>query len=199
MNENVRRLLKKIEALEDELREVLLKQKADVVYKIKGQRVEFERAVLEAHRQFKTGLLRWLITSRIQNVLSAPIIYGILPMWCLLDISLSLFQAICFRLYGIPLVPRSKYIIIDRHRLAYLNIIEKINCIYCGYVGGLLSYGREISSRTEQYWCPIKHAHKLLDEHDKFIYFSDYGDASGYQKNSEEARKDVVLDKNKNR
>ena len=195
MNENVRSLLKQINELEEELREILLKQKSEVVYKIEGKRIEFEHAVMEAHRQLKTGLLRWFVTSKPQNILSAPFIYGIFPVWCLLDLSLSLYQAICFRLYNIPHVSRSDYIVIDRHRLAYLNIIEKINCVYCGYVGGLLSYAREITSRTEQYWCPIKHAHKMLDAHDRFIYFSDYGDASGYQQNLEEARKDVTSEK----
>ncbi|MFC1588902.1 hypothetical protein ACFL3P_01375 [Pseudomonadota bacterium] len=196
MNENIRSLLKQINELEDQLRDVLLKQKSAAVYSIKGKRIEFERAVMEAHRQFKTGLLRWLITSRPRNLLSAPIIYGILPMWFLLDLCLGMYQGICFRLYGMPRVSRSQYIIIDRHRLAYLNIIEKMNCMYCSYVGGLLSYGREIASRTEQYWCPIKHAHKVLDEHDKFVYFSEYGDACGYQTNLEEARKDVLSGKN---
>lgn len=195
MNENVRSLLKQINELEEELREILLKQKSEVVYKIEGKRIEFEHAVMEAHRQLKTGLLRWFVTSKPQNILSAPFIYGIFPVWCLLDLSLSLYQVICFRLYNIPHVSRSDYIVIDRHRLAYLNIIEKINCVYCGYVGGLLSYAREITSRTEQYWCPIKHAHKMLDAHDRFIYFSEYGDASGYQQSLEEARKDVTSEK----
>lgn len=192
MNENIRSLLKQINELEEELRDLLLKQQSDAIYKIKGKRIEFERAVMEAHRQFKTGLLRWLLTSKIQNVLSAPVIYGIFPMWCMLDICLSLYQGICFRLYGMPIVPRSNYIIIDRHKLAYLNIIEKINCVYCGYVGGLLSYGREIAICTEQYWCPIKHARNILDEHDKYVYFSEYGDASQYQANLEMAREDVA-------
>ena len=195
MNENIRSLLKQISDLEDELRDLLLKQKSEAVYKIKGKRIEFEHAVMEAHQQFKTGLLRWLLNSKLQNVLSAPVIYGFFPMWCMLDISLSLYQGICFRLYRIPRISRSKYIIIDRHRLAYLNIIEKINCMYCGYVGGLLSYGREITSRTEQYWCPIKHARNILDEHDKYVYFSEYGDASQYHANLEIARKDVALGK----
>jgi len=192
MNEKIRSLLEQINELEEELRDLLLKQKSDAVYKIKGKRIEFERAVMEAHLQFKTSLLQWLLTSKIKNVLSAPVIYGFFPMWCALDVCLSLYQGICFRLYGITRVTRSNYIIIDRHRLAYLNIVEKINCVYCGYVNGLLSYGREIVARTEQYWCPIKHARNVLDEHDKYVYFSEYGDASQYQANFEKSRKDVV-------
>jgi hypothetical protein len=43
----------------------------------------------------------------------------------------------------------------DRRKLAYLNAIEKLNC---DYANGILTYAREIASRTEQFWCPIKHA-----------------------------------------
>lgn len=34
--------------------------------------------------------------------------------------------------------------------------MEKVNCVYCSYFNGLMSYLREIAGRTEQYWCPIR-------------------------------------------
>ena len=34
--------------------------------------------------------------------------------------------------------------------------------------------------RTEQYWCPIKHARKILDAHPRYDTFLDYGDAIAY-------------------
>jgi hypothetical protein len=42
--------------------------------------------------------------------------------------------------------------IFDRTHLAYLNLVEKINCAYCSYGNGLAAYLREIAARTEQYW-----------------------------------------------
>jgi hypothetical protein len=87
---------------------------------------------------------------------------------------------ICFRLYGIPPVTRASYIIVDRQHLNYLNVFEKLNCVYCGYGNGVISYAREITSRTEQYWCPIKHARKILDAHPRYNTFLDYGDATEY-------------------
>ena len=75
---------------------------------------------------------------------------------------------------------RGDYIIVDRHHLSYLNIIEKINCIYCGYVSGLLTYSREIVARTEQYWCPIKHARKVVNPHRQYADFARYGDSEDY-------------------
>ena len=98
----------------------------------------------------------------------------------MLDLSISIYQALCFPLYRIAKVKRRKYIVVDRHNLHYLNIIEKFNCIYCGYVNGLIAYSREIVARTEQYWCPIKHAKKILDPHRTYAYFSDFGDSDKY-------------------
>jgi len=108
------------------------------------------------------------------------------------DIGVTTYQAICFRLYGIALVQRSKYIVVDRHRLGYLNIIEKINCLYCEYVNGLIAYAREIGSRTEQFWCPIKHARKMVDTHERYTDFIDYGDAENYHEKAQKAREAIA-------
>lgn len=94
----------------------------------------------------------------------------------LFDIALFLYQQICFRLYGIPLVKRSDYVIIDRHQLSYLNIFEKIYCMYCGYGIGIVAYAVEITARTEQYWCPIKHARRAKGRHSYYKNFIEYGD-----------------------
>ena len=74
----------------------------------------------------------------------------------------------------------------DRHHLGYLHFIEKINCDYCGYANGLMAYGREIIARTEQYWCPIRHARRVAGSHQRYAEFLDYGDASEYGKWLEE-------------
>ena len=97
------------------------------------------------------------------------------------DITISLYQHICFRLYGIRRVDRARYIVMDRHQLAYLNGIEKLNCLYCGYGNGVVAYTREVLARTEQYWCPIKHARKVVGSHRRYPKFADYGDAEHYQ------------------
>ena len=87
----------------------------------------------------------------------------------------------CFPIYGIARVRRSVYIVIDRQHLAYLNAIEKFNCMYCGYANGVLAYVREIAGRTEQYWCPIRHAVRVRAPHAHYRAFVDYGDAKGYR------------------
>jgi len=109
----------------------------------------------------------------------------------LLDVSLFIYQQVCFRAYRIPRVRRGDYVVIDRHMLAYLNLFEKFNCIYCGYGNGVLSFAREISARTEQYWCPIKHARRVAKPHDRYAEFMAYGEAEGFHTRLEEQRLQV--------
>jgi hypothetical protein len=180
MNKTVQELLSQIRELEDELRIAIQEQEAKISYQIEGSKVRFDQAVKSAHKRIRTGLFTWLRNSRLQSVLSAPFVYGMILPIGFFDLALTMYQLICFRLYNIPQVVRSDFIVIDRHHLAYLNAIEKLNCIYCGYGNGVISYAREITSRTEQYWCPIKHARKTMDPHPRYGTFLNYGDATAY-------------------
>lgn len=180
MNDRIKTLKQQILDIEDEFKSALRQQKPQVLYRFNGAKIEFEHKVKLTQRKFKIGLLRWLHYSQPRHLLSAPFIYGMIVPMLILDLSISLFQHICFRLYKIPIVIRSDFILIDRHHLAYLNSIEKLNCVYCGYGNGLLSYGREIASRTEQYWCPIKHAQSPADPPPHYIHYIDYGDHHDY-------------------
>jgi len=101
--------------------------------------------------------------------------------FALLDAWVTLYQAICFRAWGIARVRRRAYFAIDRHRLAYLNQFEKVNCMFCSYVNGLIAYVSEVAARTEQYWCPIRHGRRTRHPHDRYRAFLAYGDAAGYR------------------
>ncbi|MEZ5573838.1 MAG: hypothetical protein R3E64_17760 [Halioglobus sp.] len=180
MNKQVQELIGQIRQLENELRTLLQEQEEKISYQMEGSRIRFDSAVKAAHARVKTGLLTWLRHSNPKSFLSAPFVYAMIVPIAFFDISLTIYQIICFRLYDIPRVKRSDYIVVDRHHLAYLNVIEKLNCIYCGYGNGVMGYAREITSRTEQYWCPIKHARKILDPHPLYKTFLNYGDAEDY-------------------
>ncbi len=188
MNETITQLMAQMAALEDDLRTALHEQESRIFFQIKGKRVEFERSVRDAHRQLKMNFFRWLVTNRPQNLITGPIIYGMaLPMMAL-DLMVSCYQWICFPIYGITRVRRSDYFVFDRHHLGYLNFIEKFHCTYCEYGNGLMSYMAEILARTEEYFCPIKHAHKVLGTHARYKRFLDYGDAKDYEKKLEAYR-----------
>lgn len=181
MTDRISTLVDKIAKLEKQLRDEIKEQEDRFQYRLEGRRVKFEQSVLEAHRKFKVAILPWLRASLWRNVFSAPFIYAMIVPLAFLDLTISLYQQLCFRLYDIQRVDRSRYVILDRHQLAYLNGIEKFNCIYCGYGNGVIAYAREIIARTEQYWCPIKHARQALGTHRRYDKFANYGDADNYK------------------
>lgn len=188
MNERIRQILDQIKALEDEMQSELNEQSKRWFYQIQGKRIEFERSIKETHRSIKLGIFHWFLTVRPQNYLTAPIIYGMIVPMLLFDLCMMFYQATCFPIYGISRVRRSDYIVFDRRHLAYLNFIEKFDCLYCSYGNGLMAYTTEIFARTEQYFCPIKHAQKILGKHARYKYFLDYGDATDLHKKFEEIR-----------
>jgi hypothetical protein len=176
MKERALELVDRIGALERELALELHAQGERLHYRLAGERVEFNQAVAEAQRKLRMGLGRWLLQSRPQSLLSVPFIYGMIVPLAILDLSISCYQFICFPLYGIPRVKRGEFFVLDRHRLPYLNVIEKLHCAYCSYANGLLAYARELTARTEQYWCPIKHSRPVPGAHARYAGFLDYGD-----------------------
>ncbi len=190
MDKNISNLLERIRSLETELENELAKKREDLRFSIENRKIRFEREILAEHRKLKTSLLAYLAQSEIKHILVAPVIYSLILPFLLLDLFVSLYQLICFPVYGIPRVKRRDYIVFDRHHLAYLNLIEKFNCAYCSYGNGLIAYVREIAGRTEQYWCPIKHASRLLGAHSRYRRFVDFGDAAGYQGILEKLRRD---------
>jgi hypothetical protein len=135
------------------------------------------------------SLRRWLANGRPQAVLSLPFIYGMALPLLLLDLSFALYQATSFPLYGIAKVRRRDYFVLDRARLPYLNPIEKVHCFYCSYANGLIAYVREITARTEQYWCPIKHEREPVGAHDRYGGFIEYGNAGDFAARSQELRR----------
>ncbi len=157
-------------------------------FEIKGKRIEFERSVRQAHRKLRGNFFHWLVTDRPQNLITGPLIYGMVIPLLLLDGCVSFCQWACFPIYGSTKARRSDYLVFDRHHLGYLNFIEKFHCTYCEYGNRLMGYMAEILARTEQYFCPIKHAHKILGTHARYNRFLDYGDADAYEVKLEEFR-----------
>jgi hypothetical protein len=192
MNPIISELLARIQHMESEIEMEMKRKRAELQADFDETRVRFEREVLEQQRRFKTGVIAYLLTANLLSVLTAPVIYALLFPILLLDISITIYQHICFRAYGIPRVKRSDYFVYDRTHLAYLNLIEKINCAYCSYGNGVMAYGREVVARTEQYWCPIKHARKIMAAHPYYTGFVDFGNAQSYKDELENLRAELT-------
>lgn len=185
MSKEIDDLIARIQALQNELeeeyrhtRESWAARKADLAGELARQQ-----------RRYKTGLFRFLLRSRLLVVLTAPVIYAGWVPFLLMDVFVTLYQWICFPVYRIPRVKRADYMAFDRADLPYLNLIEKFNCFYCSYGNGVAAYAREVAARTEQYWCPIKHARRIKAAHERYPGFFDYGDAEAFQQGLNRLRK----------
>ena len=190
MENKLQLLIEKIKKLEKELADEIRNQEEMFFYKIRGGKVLFEKNVKKKHKAIVKTVSRYLSDAELLNILTAPIIWFCIFPALFMDLVVTFYQAICFRIYGIPRVKRNKYIVIDRRSLSYLNGIEKLNCAYCGYFNGLIVYVQEVAARTEQYWCPIKHAGRTALIHSRYGKFFEYGDGDGYRNKVEEVRRD---------
>lgn len=122
---------------------------------------------------------KWMI---VRYWLSAPFIYSMIIPLVILDIWTEIYHRATFPLYGLEYVDRSKYVKIDRHHLEYLNGLERVDCMYCGYANGLLHYVTVIVGETERYWCGVLHEQTgdfNNPEHHKG--FLPYGDEAAFK------------------
>lgn len=189
MNKRIIELIDHIKSLELELEAELDKAREHLNFRLVNHRILFEKAIRQQHRRFKINLFRYVLFPKWRHVVVAPFVYAVFPALLLLDLTASLYHVVCFPLLGIPKVKRSDYLVFDHHHLAYLNLLEKLNCAYCSYGNGLISYLKEIIGRTEQYWCPIKHARRIFDVHSRYGNFVEYGEAESFRRNLENIRK----------
>lgn len=181
MTDPVQTLIARIHALEDELEDALEERRDALILRIENGRVIFDQQVEQRQIAMRTALRKYLAGARPLIVLTAPFIYAVIIPFVLLDLFVTLYQAVCFPVYGLTKVRRRDHIVFDRHRLRYLNAVEKLNCAYCAYGNGILSYATEIAAQTESYWCPIKHAKRMTSVHRHYRDFAEFGDPEGYQ------------------
>jgi hypothetical protein len=187
-------LMEKLKSIESEIETELTKRREELRFRIENRKVVFEQGVKRLHRAFKVRSSRYFIDANPWIVLTAPVIYSLLVPIALADLWVMAYQAICFPVYKIPRVRRRDYLVFDRHHLAYLNTIEKINCAYCSYCSGAIAFVREVASRTEVYWCPIKHARRVLGPHPHYQGFADFGDADGFRERMAQMKDGVKID-----
>ena len=191
MDDRIQHLLAQITTLEEDLRSALRAQEASMRLRIKEKRAELSGTIKQTQGRLKTGFFHWLFANRPQNLLTGPIIYSMIVPLLILDLCVSFYQASCFPIYKIARVRRADYIVFDRQQLDYLDFVEKVHCTYCAYGSGLIAYVSAIIAKTEQYFCPIKHAHHLLGTHARYRRFLDYGEVAAYEEKLEQFRKEL--------
>lgn len=187
-------LMEKLRSVEAEIETELTKRREELRFRFENSRIVFEEDVLRVQRAIKVGLARYILNAHPLIVLTAPVIYSLIIPIALADLWVMAYQTICFPVYKIPKVRRRDYLVFDRHHLVYLNTLEKMNCAYCSYCNGAIAFIREVASRTEVYWCPIKHARRVLGPHPYYQGFADFGDAEGFQARLKQIKDGVKIE-----
>lgn len=193
MSDKIKEILDEIDTMKVKLAEEMAKKEKHLGYKIQNGYVEFEQDVLKKQKENMKHLLAYFREIPMLHLLSSPIVYAMVIPAVILDITLFIYQQSIFRIYKFKFVKRSDYIVFDRQYLGYLNPIEKFNCMYCSYFNGLMHYAGAIASRTELYFCPIKHAKKVLYEHEHYTQFLTYGDEEAFQQKLEALREKYTM------
>jgi hypothetical protein len=197
MRSQIREILEKIEALNNDLRGEYERLAKKYGFELNRRKIIFLEEIKKRNKGFKRPTWKYVIPTNLRHFLSIPFIYGMIVPTIILDIFLTIYQWTAFSLYRIPKVKRSEYIVYERRFLDYLNLIQKINCLYCSYVNGVFAYAVEIGARTERYWCPIKAATKPRFSHGWYKDFADYGNPEEWKEKStseEKAFRDVYGD-----
>jgi hypothetical protein len=187
-------LMDRLRSVEAEIEVELAKHREALRYHLENKRIVFEKEALRMQRAIKVKLSRYIRDANPWIALSAPVIYSLIIPIVLVDLWVMAYQAICFPIYKIPKVRRRDYWVFDRHHLAYLNLLEKLNCAYCSYCNNAIAFVREVAARTEIYWCPIKHARRVLGPHPHYQGFADFGDAAGFRDKNAQMKVEVKIE-----
>ena len=181
MKSKINKILEDIKLKKEELLLEYEELKEKYGFKIEWKKIVWNTEAKKELEKSKKSLSDTIFWTEFRELLSIPFIWMMIIPAFILDIGLFIYQNTAIRLYKIPLAKRSDYVIFDRRQLAYLNIIQKLNCVYCSYFNWIMQYAVEIAGRTEKYWCPIKHARKKIWTHDWEDFFADYWDAEGFK------------------
>jgi hypothetical protein len=199
MSPYVERIAERLRDAETDLKREVRKQKRQWKYHVHRGRIWFDKEFEEAQRRLRQSIPSYIRQGSVLNLLSAPVVYSLILPLVVLDLWTTVYQWVCFPVYGVARVPRRRYFVIDRHRLAYLNGVEKLNCTFCSYANGLLAYVSEVAARTEHYWCPIKHARAVRSPHQRYHFFFDYGDAAAYRRDLSTLRRNLAREASQDR
>lgn len=124
MTPHIVELIGKIRELDAELAQ----RRAELHFGMERGGAVFEEEILRRHREQKTRLSTYIRKAHPLVILIAPVIYALIVPLVLLDLFVTIYQAVRFPVYRLPKVRRGDYLVFDRHHLAYLNALEKLNC-----------------------------------------------------------------------
>lgn len=140
MNQRIKSLLDSIIQLEDEIFKELKRSEQRFQYRFIQSIVQLKRAAdpslktASSKASYLASAINW------RHIASISFAFSMVIPFVFLDLTFTLYQAFCFRLYQITPVKRAQHFIVDRQFLKNLNGADKLNCMYCGSDNGVISY-----------------------------------------------------------
>ena len=101
MSSRVADLVEKIRSLESENELELSRRRDDLKCRVEQGRARFEDDMPLRHRQVKVVLVRYIASASLLVILRAPHIYALIIPFVMLDLFVSVYQAVCFPIYKI--------------------------------------------------------------------------------------------------
>ena len=118
MSPYVERIAKRFREAEKDLAREIEEQEERWHYRVHRGRVWFDREVRRAHRRARQNIPAYIGEGSFLSLLTTPVTYSLMAPLVLLDVWVTMYQCVCFPVYGIARVPRRAYFVIDRHKLA---------------------------------------------------------------------------------
>jgi hypothetical protein len=87
---------------EEDLKREVKDQQRRWQYRVHRGRVWFDKELRETHRRLRQSIPAYILEGNLLSLLTAPIIYSLLLPLVLLDLWVTLYQSICFPIYGMP-------------------------------------------------------------------------------------------------
>jgi hypothetical protein len=156
---------------------------------LRNGKIWFSEEIKKEHRRLKTSLFRYAVYSRVLAILTAPFIYACILPFVLLDLFVSMYQWVCFPVYGVPKARLRDYMAIDRNKLRYLNALEGL--IVCTAHMQTDCLPTLWKSQDGAALVPNRaRARRIQQAHDRYSHFLPFGDAAAYRERIDKVRND---------
>ncbi len=116
MSKRATQIADEIRTLEQELRQEIQRIRIDS-FEITEKAIHFKDEVVIRHRTQALSVLTYLRRAKMKHIVCLPIIWSCLLPAIVMDALVSLYQMLCFLLFGVLKVKRSDHVVFDRRNL----------------------------------------------------------------------------------
>jgi hypothetical protein len=102
----VERIVRRLHEAEEDLQREVHEQQRRWRFEVHRGRVRFDRGIRDAHRRMKQGIPAYIREGSLLSLVTAPVVYSLIVPLLVLDVWTTVYQCVCFPIYGVPRVHR---------------------------------------------------------------------------------------------